>query len=1604
MSETTTTPGSLQLRVLGPFEVRAGDAPLAVVGSAARVLAVLAASPGRVVSMAAVIEALWAEDPPARAENAVHSYMSRLRRVLADAGWGTVVVTRSPGYVLEVDPDTVDAARFARLVAEGRSALAAGQPALAASRLEAALRLWRGEHSYAGVDDVALLERERDRLQLARLDAMEWWFAARLGAGEAVPVDEVRDLAGVHPHRERLWSLLMTALYRNGQQADALAAYRDARTLFVDELGVEPGPELAEVHRAVLAQDQALLAPRPPAVRLPVELEPRGPIFVGRTGELAALVEALDSAACSGAQARWLMGPAGSGKTRLAAELAALAAERGAVVHYGRLRSGGDRSRLAVVVVDDAEASDAARLVQWAKGERPVLWLGLSRDEPGTPHVPVLSLAQLDPSSVVQVLAAYGDDTAAAQAAQPAAAHAVGIAGVRSQILARIAAVAGGPALSHFGAEHDEVVAAVADLRRAEALYASHQPAVSSRAPYPGLVRFDLGDEAYFHGRDRMVGELVARMAQVESGRLVTVVGASGSGKSSLVRAGLLPLLGIGILPGSAQWRVHLGTPASLGAGTWEDDLADLFVVDQFEEAFVAFDDPHRRKFFDRIVEEVARGNRVVLTLRSDLYGQLAAHPGLATLVSANTVLLGAMSGTEQRRAAEAPAAAAGLAFEPGLADRILDDLSGAAGALPLLAAALRTTWEQRAGRRLTVAGYEQAGGVAGAIEQLGEAAYGRLTPEAQRAARSMLLRLFDHDPDGHLTRRQAQRSELDAVGGDNAEFVIAAFADRRLITVDGDAIEVAHEAMSAHWPRLRDWLDEDAAGRDLRARLTPAADEWDETGRDSSQLWRGARLATALDWTDAHPGVLAPPEREFVAASAMAEAAQRDRDRRANRRLRTLLVAAASLLALAAASGIVAFVQRDRADAASTVADARRLGAQAMTERDVRRSMLLAVAATRLDDSWPTRGDLFASLLRNPQLVAAGGENAGDRLLGLAVSPDGANLLTTSFAGQVRVYDAATLRLVRSMDQGDVRPAYGAAMVPGGRIVGWGRGRSGGGVTVWNAATGHQVVAASGPAGLSVAGVAAGGRVLVGLSADGSVARWDLPVGTATAIGDPTQLAPPGTGGWMLLSANDSFAAVIGATGSEVINTVTGAHWPLPPQAANAVAVGSDGTTVLAAGGPNRSTLQLWRRTGGTFTLAATGIGHTATILYAAWSPDGRQVVSCGDDRRVLRWDAATLHLVEAYSGHAGRVVECMFSPDQRTVFSAGLDGALLAWDVTGTRGLATTIRPADPGVSFDSGHLVAGGRRLLAIVGDRARLLDPATGADIAPAIDLGGPPADVAADVGSDRFAVALDDGRATVWSAATGRSIGPTVQLPQGGSAAVALSKDGSRLALGLDDGAVQVFDAAAGHPTGAAIHVDSGVQCLAFSPDRRLLAVGTTDGHVQVYDASTSRQVAILAANPPQFPVWEIAFSPHGDLLATGGVQGRPSVWRTGTWTRAWKADDGHTGYDLSVAFSPDGQLLLSSGTDAQTLLYQADTGTLIGTAFGPADNVWTFSAFGPRPGQLIAFGQDGTLRRWDVDPASWARRACAIAGRDLTVDEWRELLPGRAYRPTCNSS
>ena len=495
-----------------------------------------------------------------------------------------------------------------------------------------------------------------------------------------------------------------------------------------------------------------------------------------------------------------------------------------------------------------------------------------------------------------------------------------------------------------------ELAGKVSDLQFArEQVRALSRPSTPSRVaalgvcPFKGLASFEPADADYFFGRERLIAELVARLVGYP---FLGIVGPSGSGKSSVLRAGLLPALAGGVLPGSERWRRVLIRPGErpldelrrmLASGAndpvaealdaLEPDERILLAVDQLEELFTACRaEEERAAFADMIVRAAADpyGRALVaVALRADFYGRFAAYPALAELLGAKNVLVGPMKASELRRAVELPAAGAGLtvAAARGRSGRRRRRRAWrSASALDQPARAVAETGRRHAHP--------------GRLPRLRWRARRRRAPRREdlrsRSGRAQAARQGAHAAPGRrgrgdaAVRRRAPLAELDLERNPQAERVLATLADSRLVTVSEGAVELAHEALLREWPRLREWIEEDAQGRRLRRHITVASREWDEAGRDRAELYRGARLAAALDWSTDHASELNELEREFVTESREASEKDTKRVRRTNRRLHGLLVGVGVLLAAAVAGGVFAIVQRGEArDAAAEARDA---------------------------------------------------------------------------------------------------------------------------------------------------------------------------------------------------------------------------------------------------------------------------------------------------------------------------------------------------------------------------------------------------------------------------------------------------------------------------------------------------------------------------------------------------------------------------------------------------------------------------------------------------------------------------------------------------------
>jgi hypothetical protein len=591
--------------------------------------------------------------------------------------------------------------------------------------------------------------------------------------------------------------------------------------------------------------------------------------------------------------------------------------------------------------------------------------------------------------------------------------------------------------------------------------------------PYKGLEAFDEPDAPDFFGRERMTERLVARLAEeVDGSRLLAVVGPSGSGKSSLVWAGLLPALRCGALPGSGAWfvtglvpgarpfeeleaallRVAIDPPASLaeqlqrdeqgllravGRILPADDSTELvLVVDQLEELFTLTGRESERSAFLAAIAEATTDResrlRVILTLRADFYDRPLLDPRFGPLLAERTEAITPLVPDELERAIVGPADRVGVSLEPSLVAEMVADVAHQPGALPLLQYSLTELFGRRRGRMMTSAAYHELGGVSGALAARAEELFTAFDAEGREACRQMFLRLVAPGEGAEDSRRRVPRSELDAleVEPGSLEFAIGAFGRHRLLSFDRDqltrepTVELAHEALIRAWSRLRDWIDE---GReDLRAhrRLAASTDEWLASGRAAGFLATGARLERLSSWVAETRLALGRSEREFVEESlrrheeeAAVERArdehERSLERRSVRRMRALVAVLAVASLVAATLTVVAVNQRGRAERASRFATARELAGAAMTNIDVDadRSLLLALQAVET-----TRGP-DGTVPREAEEALHAALQAHRLLLSvpgvehLDFSPDGTRIVTGGEDGTIHTYDTATGR-----------------------------------------------------------------------------------------------------------------------------------------------------------------------------------------------------------------------------------------------------------------------------------------------------------------------------------------------------------------------------------------------------------------------------------------------------------------------------------------------------------------------------------------------------------------------------------------------------------------
>jgi WD40 repeat protein len=809
---------------------------------------------------------------------------------------------------------------------------------------------------------------------------------------------------------------------------------------------------------------------------------------------------------------------------------------------------------------------------------------------------------------------------------------------------------------------------------------------VSTVRPYRGLEAFREEDAAFFAGRTAFARQLF----DFTLGRdLVAVVGPSGSGKSSVVQAGLIPLLrrehppsttwdSVTFTPGAAPFQRlafaltpllepdlnetdRLREAQKLGDGLLAgevklelviDRVIDksngtgrlLLIADQFEELFTLTPEPNRRLFATALVSAIGRARfTLLITLRADFYSQIITlDRDLSDRLAPAQVNVGALTNEELRESIVAPAKLVGLEFEPGVVDRILRDVGNEPGNLPLLEFALTGLWSNRQGRMLTNAAYDEIGGVTGALAQRAEAEFSKFTAEEQGAVRRLFSRLVRVATPEEGSEDTRQRIEL-RVSESLSEKVARALAgpEVRLLVMSGETerqiVEVAHEALIRNWERLRLWLNEDREFLLWRQRTQILVAQWLQHGRDTDDLLRGATLSEAERWLATHSQDIQDGQAEYVRESSALRQRELKAEQERNETELRIAIQRAKVAAQFAkrfrrfslALGVLLLFALGTAGYAfweQTTARARELVATSISAQADDPELAILIAAKAVTATWP---------------------------LGHAALPE----------AEQQLHNAIFVSLVRLLTLSG--PVYSVAWSPDGKRLATGSEDKT--AKVWDAATGKELL------------------TLSGHSAPVNSIAWS-PDGKRLATG-----------------SDDKTAKVWDAATCKELLTLSGHRGKV-------LSVGWSPDDKRLATASYDATAKVWDVATGKELLTLSG--HSGMVLSVAWSPDGKRLATASYDKTAKVWDAATGKELLTLSGHRDIVLRAAWSPNGKRLATGNADTTAKVWDAATGKELLTLSGPSSYVFSV---AWSPDGKRLATASDDKTKVWDAATGKEL-------------------------------------------------------------------------------------------------------------------------------------------------------------------------------------------------------------------------------------------------------------------------------------------------
>ena len=1102
-------------------------------------------------------------------------------------------------------------------------------------------------------------------------------------------------------------------------------------------------------------------------------------------------------------------------------------------------------------------------------------------------------------------------------------------------------------------------------------------------SPYRGLYAFREDDAPYFFGRETFSERLLRTLDQ---NSMAAVIGPSGSGKSSVVFAGLLPQLReqgevclIEMRPGSQPFNSladalvtvlepELGETArllevkQLARALMDKELHlsevmtrigqisgngqhQVLIVDQFEELYTLCTDDTVRHSFPNTLFDAVHAARLkdvpklglILTLRADFMGQALTDRPFADALQEADVKLGPMTRAELGRAIESPAAKKNVVYEAGLVDRILDDVGDEPGNLPLLEFALTLLWERRTGRRLTHAAYEAIGRVEGSLARYADEIYEQLSAEQQRLAKRVFTQMVRPGEGTEDTRRLATRIELGYEEWELAQQL----ADARLVvtgrTAEGEeTVEVVHEALIRGWGRLREWMNSERNFRGWQERVRAAMRQWVDSGRDEGALLRGVPLGEAEEWLTSKGRDISAAEKSYIEAStslrerqAAEREAQRERELEAARQL--------------------ANEQRRRAETEHQRAEEQARATQRMRGLAAVLGVVfvLAVVAAifainRSQDAAMQADARATEVVVRSTAEAEARENAG---LAATRAHESAKARDTADAERVRANEAALSALEARDDAEDERDRADAQAT---------------------LALSRQLAAQS----ATLLGPQLDLALLLSLEANSINNSAETISGILTALQSNPSLHTylrehpsllqsvdfDADGDLLVTAGSEGLVLLWDVASGDVLRQLEGHD---PTQLVNRAHFSPDGVAVATAS--DDTTIILWD--------VASGEGrqvldeHTAWVQSVEFSSDGRRLISGSGDRTAIIWDVESGDPLQILTGHNGPLWDAAFSHDGSLAATASNDGTAIVWDITTGEPLYTLN--GHNGVVFNVGF--SPDDRILASSGGDNNILlwDLQSGETIDDPL-VGHAAGAVSIEFSPDGQLLVSSGADSTVriWDVATGQQL-QVFGNHSGLVPLAAFAPGGEMLASGDATGVAILWDLSeAAQPLGRMLPgQQGGVNKLSFNPDGRLLASAGVDGTLKVWDVAEGVQDGQTLTHSLLInePITALAYDSEGSLLASGSRNGTAMVWDVTSGEAITAPVSAAVNGVASIAISDDGQTLVTGGSTGFVGVWDLIAGQGIGIPLsghaGPANAV----AISPDSNIVASGGADGTV-------------------------------------------